>query len=172
MLEFYTACFDCEDVIAITEEMIAAAAQAVVPDPAALSYKGRPLALSTPFARLSMKDAVANAAREEGLSLERATLDDAAALERWAGGSALAGRRNHKGAALTPERYAGLSHGKRVAQLFEDLAEGAIWDPTFIVDFPVARSRPWPRPTPTTPARPSASSCTWPAWRSPTASPS
>ncbi|HET8644911.1 MAG TPA: amino acid--tRNA ligase-related protein, partial [Vicinamibacteria bacterium] len=74
-------------------------------------------------------------------------LDDAAALEAWAGGGALAGRRNHKGAALTPERYAGLSHGKRVAQLFEDLAEGAVWDPTFIIDFPVeisplAKTRP------------------------------
>src|SRR5207245_7449201 len=50
---------------------------------------------------------------------------------------ALRGRRNAKGAELSPERYAVFSHGKRVAQLFEDLAESGFWNPTFIVDYPV-----------------------------------
>ncbi len=57
------------------------------------------------------------------------------------------GRRSGKGAPLTPARYAGLNHGKRVAQLFEDLAEQSFWDPTFIVDYPtevspLAKTRP------------------------------
>src|ERR1044071_8738419 len=57
------------------------------------------------------------------------------------------GRATHRGRSPPPARYAGLSHGKRVAQLFEDLAEGGIWEPTFIIDFPVeisplAKTRP------------------------------
>ena len=30
-----------------------------------------------------------------------------------------------------------LSHGKRIAQLFEDFGEEGLWDPTFIIDYPV-----------------------------------
>ena len=56
--------------------------------------------------------------------------------DRDANPDALRGRRNAKGAALGPERYASLSHGKLIAQLFEDLAEHTYWDPTFIIDYP------------------------------------
>jgi lysyl-tRNA synthetase class 2 len=84
-----------------------------------------------------MKDAIATAAAPAGVDLPRALLDDPAKLEAWTRGGALRGRRNPKGVELTAERYAELSHGKRVAQLFEDLAEGGFWSPTFIVDYPV-----------------------------------
>jgi len=136
MLEFYTAFFDVGDVMAVTEELVAAAAQRVS-EGRPLVYKGRAVSFARPFPRVSMRDAVAAAAREAGLDLPRAALDDPARLEAWAGSGALRGRRSPKGAELDADRYAGLSHGKRVAQLFEDLAEAALWNPTFIVDYPV-----------------------------------
>jgi len=136
MLEFYTACFDCGDVMAITEDLIAAAARRVGGE-GRLTYREREVSFARPFARLTMKDAVAQAASRDGLALERALLDDPDRLQAWTAGDALRGRRSPKGAALAPERYEDLSHGKRVAQLFEDLAEGSFWDPTFITDYPV-----------------------------------
>src|SRR5207249_3486339 len=136
MLEFYTACFDVGDVMAVTEELVAAAARRVAEDRPVV-YKGREVSFARPFVRVSMRDAVAAAARAAGLDLPRAAIDDPARLEAWARSEGLRGRRSPKGAELGPERYAGLSHGKRVAQLFEDLAEGGLWNPTFIVDYPV-----------------------------------
>jgi lysyl-tRNA synthetase class 2 len=146
MLEFYTACFDCDDVIRITEELVAAAAAKVLAGAPGL-YKDRPISFDRPFARVTMKDAIVSGARLHGLALDRAALDAPGTLEAWSASGVLEGRRNHKGQALNKARYAGLSHGKRVAQLFEDLAEGAIWEPTFIIDFPVeisplAKTRP------------------------------
>lgn len=146
MLEFYTACFDCDDVMAITEELVAAAARRVLGEKEAV-FKERELPFALPFPRLTMKDAIVEAARGQELDLPRPMLDDPAALEEWAGKGALDGLRSAKGARLDAGRYAGLSHGRRVAQLFEDLAEGSIWRPTFIIDFPVeisplAKTRP------------------------------
>jgi lysyl-tRNA synthetase class 2 len=118
----------------------------VAPD-GIVTYKERPVSFRRPFARLTMKDAIAAAAGRAGLAFERGDLDDPARLEAWTASSALSGRRSGKGAPLTPQRYAGLNHGKRVAQLFEDLAEHSFWDPTFIVDYPtevspLAKARP------------------------------
>ncbi|HLA79620.1 MAG TPA: amino acid--tRNA ligase-related protein, partial [Vicinamibacteria bacterium] len=136
MLEFYTACFDCQDVMRTTEELIAAGARRVAGD-RPLSYKGREISFDLPFARVSMKQAVAEQASRQGLGLTLEVLNDPGHLERWAASGALDGRRNHKGVPLEKERYRGLSHGKRVAQLFEDLAEAAYWQPTFVTDYPV-----------------------------------
>jgi lysyl-tRNA synthetase class 2 len=146
MLEFYTACFDCQDVMAITEELVAAAA-ARVSGGKPVSYRGREVSFRRPFARLTMKQALVQAAEREGLGLAAADLDDPARLERWIASLSVKGRRSVKGAALGPEAYAGLSHGHRVAQLFEDLAESSFWDPTFITDYPtevspLAKARP------------------------------
>ena len=146
MLEFYTALFDCVAVMDITEELIAAAATRVAPD-AVVKYKERPLSFRRPFARLTMKDAIAAAAARSGITIGRPELDDPKRLDAWTQSDALQGLRSGKGAALTPARYAGLNHGKRVAQLFEDLAEHSFWDPTFIVDYPtevspLAKARP------------------------------
>jgi lysyl-tRNA synthetase class 2 len=146
MLEFYTAYFDCGDVMDLTEELLAATATRVRPD-GHFSYRGKPVSFARPFRRLTMKQAVAEAATRDGLGLEPEDLDHPGRLEAFGASPALAGRRNHKGAALGPQRYAGLSHGKRLAQLFEDLAEGALWDPTFVTDYPVevsplAKARP------------------------------
>jgi lysyl-tRNA synthetase class 2 len=99
-------------------------------------FKEREVSFKRPFARLTMKAAVLRAAAEAGRGLEARVLDDPESLRAWATSDALRGRRNAKGAPLGPDRYAKLSHGKLIAQLFEDLAEHTYWDPTFITDYP------------------------------------
>jgi lysyl-tRNA synthetase, class II len=136
MLEFYTACFDVEDVIAFTEELIATVA-AKVAGGQPVVFKGHEVSLQQPFARLTMKEAVLGAARERGLALAAADLDQPEQLAQWTEGGALRGQTNAKGVALEPARYQGLSHGRRLAQLFEDLAEAGFWNPTFVTDYPV-----------------------------------
>ena len=138
MLEFYTAGFDCRDVMAMTEELIAAAA-ARASGGAPIVYKGRPISFAPPFAQVPMRQAVVAAARGQGLGLDQAVLDDPQESSRrvldWA--QAPGARRTAKGALIAPERYRGLCHGRLVAQLFEDLAEASLWEPTFVVDPPV-----------------------------------
>jgi lysyl-tRNA synthetase class 2 len=146
MLEFYTAYFDCGDVMDTTEALLVAAA-ARVRGKEPIRYRDREISFATPFRRLTMRRAVVLAAKEAGLALDEAAVADPAGLRRFAASEALRGRRNPKGAVLAPERYADLSHGKLLAQLFEDLAEGNLFDPTFITDYPVeisplAKARP------------------------------
>ncbi|HYJ79249.1 MAG TPA: amino acid--tRNA ligase-related protein, partial [Longimicrobiaceae bacterium] len=74
MLEFYTAYFDCGDVIDMTEVLLAAAARRVLGDRPAL-YREREVSFATPFRRVSMKDAIFQAAEREGLGLVRKDLD-------------------------------------------------------------------------------------------------
>jgi lysyl-tRNA synthetase class 2 len=135
MLEFYTAYFDCGDVMKMTEDLVAQAV-ARVAGGETVAYRGREVPFTRPFARLAMKDAVHQAAQRAGLPLERAALDEPERLEAFTRHDALRSRTNHKGQPLGGGRYEGLGHGHRVAQLFEDLAEGALWAPTFITDYP------------------------------------
>jgi len=146
MLEFYTAYFDCNDVIETTEALVAAAARRVAGETPVV-FRDREVSFALPFARLTMKDAIARAARAQGLPLEPAFLDDASRLEAFTRREELRSRRNHKGQPLGGNRYDNLRHGVRVAQLFEDLAEGSLWHPTFITDYPtevspLAKARP------------------------------
>jgi lysyl-tRNA synthetase class 2 len=135
MLEFYAAYLDCNDVIETTEALVAAAASKVLGG-AKARYRGWEISFAPPFPRLTMKDAIAAAARRAGLSLERSDLDDPARLEAFTRRDDLRSRVNHKGQSLGGGRYDGLGHGQRLAQLFEDLAEGDLVQPTFITDYP------------------------------------
>jgi lysyl-tRNA synthetase class 2 len=87
-----------------------------------------------------MEQAVLEAAERRGLDLDAPALrDPEAALERVSRWAAAPGAhaRTPNGAPLGRERYAGLSRGRLLAQLFEDLAEAELWDPTFVTDHPV-----------------------------------
>jgi lysyl-tRNA synthetase class 2 len=151
MLEFYTAYSDCDDVIRVTEELLAGAAQRVSGGEPVV-YKGRKLAFERPFRRVSMKQAVVEAAHDRGFRGLSAEQLDAGGhdelrerLREWL--ESTPGLRNHKGALLSFARYAELSHGKLLAQLFEDLAEASLLDPTFVIDYPteispLAKQRP------------------------------
>jgi len=144
MLEFYTAWFDCEDVMDTTEALVVEAAKAAGESP--FKYGDRQVSFGVPFSRVSMKDAVARRLEVESVSgFSRAALDETRALEAFLRSpefGELAGRLGlDTGAAL------GMSHGKRVAWLFEELVEASLWNPTFVTDYPVevsplAKARP------------------------------
>jgi lysyl-tRNA synthetase class 2 len=134
MLEFYTAWFDCEDVMDTTEALVVEAAKAAGESP--FEYGDRQVSFGVPFSRVSMKDAVARRLEVESVSgFSRAALDETRALEAFLRSpefGELAGRLGlDTGAAL------GMSHGKRVAWLFEELVEASLWNPTFVTDYPV-----------------------------------
>ncbi|HEY6512510.1 MAG TPA: lysine--tRNA ligase [Burkholderiaceae bacterium] len=119
MMEFYAAYWNYQDVMAYTEQVIRDAARHAA-GTGQLSYQGRAVNLEAPFARLSIRDAVARHVPAIG----SAHLDDARALHAELG-----------------------RHGKEppahwnVAQLqfavFEACVEPHLWEPTFIVDHPV-----------------------------------
>jgi lysyl-tRNA synthetase class 2 len=149
MLEFYTAYFDCRDVIATTEELVAWVAGVAGAQPPA--FRGRPVSFRTPFRRLGMLPAVAEVAAEQGWGIGEAELGDPDRLAAWL----RSGARPSKIAAGSQdarvfdeevcwERLGPLSHGKRIAQLFElwverrwDPEGTRLWEPTFVIDHPV-----------------------------------
>jgi lysyl-tRNA synthetase, class II len=149
MLEFYTAYFDCRDVIATTEELVAHSARVAAEGP--VTYRGREVSFALPFRRVRMTEAIAQVAVAQGWGLDEAAIADAASLEAWL-------RTGPRAAHLAPgskdeavfreevswERLGPMSHGKRVAHLFETWAERRwdpdrtmLWEPTFVIDHPV-----------------------------------
>jgi lysyl-tRNA synthetase class 2 len=149
MLEFYTAYFDCRDVMAITEELIVAAARRVKGG-GSVPFKGRPLSLAQPFRRVSMAGAVAEVAAEQGWGIDEKGIADSSALEAWLRSGQrpsreLSSRESEVfGQEVSWERVQGMTHGNRVAHLFEVWVERRwepehtrLWEPTFVVDYPV-----------------------------------
>jgi lysyl-tRNA synthetase, class II len=133
MLEFYTAYFDCDDVIETTQALVAAAAARAAGE-RPVTYRGREVSFRLPFARVTMKQAIRDAARARGLPPP--PLDDARALEGWTRSDAVAGVLGG-GEGRGGGGGEGLSPGKRIAHLFETLAEESFWQPTFVTDYPV-----------------------------------
>jgi lysyl-tRNA synthetase class 2 len=137
MLEFYTAYFDCRDVMATTEKLVAAIAARVLGGRPA-RFRDQELSFATPFPRLSMKQAVVNAVMEAPSGLDgfaQDVLDQPPRLEALvasAGFAELCGRQG-----VHQQAYRSLSHGKRIAQLFDDFVQPGLWEPTFITDHPV-----------------------------------
>ncbi|HVT59748.1 MAG TPA: lysine--tRNA ligase [Thermoanaerobaculia bacterium] len=121
MLEFYWAYADYRDLIELTEELLtelAARAQAML-GAAGLSYAGIALELERPWARLSVREAIARFA-----GMPAARLEDAAALS-----AELRARQ----IPLPP----GGGYGHLLMALFEHEVEPRLIQPTFIVDYPV-----------------------------------
>ncbi len=118
MMEFYAAYWDHRDLMNFTEEVLRHAAR-VATGSAALSYAGRPVALDEPFARLSVREALVAHA---GLHADEAA--DAAVLRA-------------KLTALGAEAPAHWTLAELQFGLFEAAVEAQLWQPTFIVDYPV-----------------------------------
>ncbi len=134
MMEFYAAYWNYQDVMTYTEQVIRHAARQTAGS-AQLDYQGRAVDLEAPFARLSIRDAVARHVPSIGSAL----LDDAQALR--------AELKKHGDEPPAHWNLAQLQFG-----VFEELVEPHLWEPTFIVDHPVEVS-PLARASDTDPTR-------------------
>ena len=123
MLEFYAAYADYRWLMDFTESLIRAAAIAAA-GTATLTYQGRPLDLSRPFERLTITGAIVRYFPD----YRETDLADVDFLRA---------ELKKKGAAIdhAPLKNAGL--GALQLALFEETAESLLWEPTYIVDYPI-----------------------------------
>ncbi len=118
MMEFYAAYWNHHDLMDFTEQVLRHAARAATGS-AAITYAGKPVALDQPFARLSVRDSLV-----EHAGLTPADALDAAVLRE-------------KLTALGEEPPAHWTLAELQFGLFEAAVEEKLWQPTFIVDYPV-----------------------------------
>jgi lysyl-tRNA synthetase class 2 len=118
MMEFYCAYWDHRDVMDFTEQLIRQASIRAC-GTARPSYQGREVDLESPFARLSVHDAL----------VQHAGLDTAQARD-----PELLRQRLQQAGEKVPAHWtlAELQFG-----LFEAVVEEKLWDPTYIIDYPV-----------------------------------
>jgi len=118
MMEFYAAYWSYDELMDFTESLLRHAAR-IATGSAALTYDGRAVDLDKPFARLSVRDALVAHA-----GLTTAQADDADELHT---------RLKQLGEEPPAHwKLAELQFG-----LFEAVVEDKLWQPTFIVDYPV-----------------------------------
>jgi lysyl-tRNA synthetase class 2 len=118
MMEFYAAYWNHHDLMDFTEQLLRHAAVSATGS-ARLSYAGKPVHLDEPFARLSVRDSLVVHA-----GLTEAEADDADAVHA-----------KLRSLGEEPPKHwklAQLQFG-----LFEAAVEDKLWQPTFIIDYPV-----------------------------------
>ena len=123
MMEFYAAYTDYRWLMDFTEQLIRDVALSATGS-TTLSYQGRTLDFGQPFERLTIADAIARHAPQ----YTPAQVQDAAFLR---------GELARLGVAVDapPLDRAGL--GALQLALFEETVEARLWDPTYIIDYPV-----------------------------------
>ena len=120
MLEFYEAYADYNDLIALTEELFSALAIEAC-GAETVPFRGNQISFARPFARYTMKEAIAHFG-----SIDPADIEDRGKLE------AHLVKRAHR----DPADVAKMNTGKVIAELFEAVSEEHLIQPTFITDFP------------------------------------
>ena len=123
MMEFYAAYTDYRWLMDFTEQVIRDCAQAAA-GTTALSYQGRELDLGQPFQRLTTAQAIVQYAPR----YQDAPLHDPA----W-----LRAELRRLGMNLDDARHRHAGAGALALALFEEVAESQLWQPTFIIDYPV-----------------------------------
>ncbi|MGN7611374.1 lysine--tRNA ligase [Magnetococcales bacterium HHB-1] len=121
MMEFYQAYADYNDLMDLTETLFAHVAKAVKGD-TAFEFQGRTLDFAPPWPRLTLEEVLV---RDAGATLDQ--LSDRASMERFAA---------EKGVALDKK----WDDGQVLLELFEALVEKNLFQPTFIIDYPVSVS--------------------------------
>jgi lysyl-tRNA synthetase class 2 len=132
MMEFYAAYWTHHDLMDFTEAVLRHAARAAA-GTAAISYAGQPVHLDQPFARLSVRDSLVVHA-----GLTAAEAQDASVLHA-------------RLKTLGEEPPAHWKLAELQFGVFEAVVEAQLWQPTFIVDYPVEVS-PLARASDTNPA--------------------
>jgi lysyl-tRNA synthetase, class II len=139
MLEFYQAYATYEDLMKLTEELFRELAREVAGGET-ITYGGQSVSLASPWPRIPMKDAIITAVGAELLprGLERAMLDDEAALSRWIASTGLAERKDELAVVLRKSD----NHGERIGALFDYAGEKALPAdrPAFVTDYPAETS--------------------------------
>lgn len=123
MMEFYAAYTDYRWLMDFTEQLLRETARAVCGS-AVITYQGQSLDLESPFARLTMVEAI----RVERPEWSIDQLGDIAFIKQQL---VVLGEDIN----VPALRHAGL--GALQLALFEACAESKLWQPTFIVDYPV-----------------------------------
>jgi lysyl-tRNA synthetase, class II len=128
MMEFYAAYTDYHWLMTFTEDCIRAAAIAAR-GTATISYDGKEVDLSKPFERLTMTQAIQrNVKAKHGWIFTDAEMRD----EQF-----VLGKLGLQGADLSKGHLKGAKIGRLILELFELMAEADLWEPTFIIDYPV-----------------------------------
>ena len=123
MMEFYAAYTDYRWLMDFTEQVIRDAAMAAA-GTTALVYQGRALDLGKPFDRLTIAQAIERYAPQYAGK----PLSDPAFLRA---------ELKSFGVDVDDVRHARAGVGALQLALFEETAESKLWDPTYIVDYPV-----------------------------------
>jgi lysyl-tRNA synthetase class 2 len=121
MMEFYAAYWNYQDLMQFTESLIRDAAEKAV-GTLLLTYDGKPVDLSKPFARLTIREAIVKHTEAA------AHVDDAAWLTNALKKLGYS-EEKHK---LSTRSLAGLQ-----VLYFEETVEDKLWEPTFICEHPV-----------------------------------
>jgi len=121
MLESYEAFADYNDIMTLVEEVVASCAVAATGS-SEVSYAGKKIDLSGPYRRVTMLEAVREAAAADiGYDTERGELVRLALSH-----------------GIDPEVHWGT--GKIIEALFDGLVEPTLWEPTFVTEHPVETS--------------------------------
>jgi len=136
MLEFYQAYADYEVLIEETEDLLSGLVRDVKGDDT-LTYRGTEVSFKRPFARFSMKSAIAHFS---GGTIDAADLDSREKLVQLVlrhGEHRPVKADGTEGTSMTPQQQVeAMNDGKLIAELFESIAEEHLIQPTFITDFP------------------------------------
>jgi lysyl-tRNA synthetase class 2 len=119
MLESYEAYADYHDVMGLTEALLARAARQAI-GTTELTYGDRDVSLAGPFRRAPLLDLVREATGRRDLGYD----DDVIAWREVCD-------------AHDVHHEAAWGAGKLVLELYEALVEHTLWDPTFVIDYPV-----------------------------------
>ena len=139
MLEFYQAYATYADLMVLTETLFRELSREIAGGEE-ISYQGQKVSFAGDWPRIPMKDAIVTASGAGLLpaGLERAVLDDDAALSKWLTDSGLTDGKNELGAVLRKSE----SHGERVGALFDYAGEKALPAdrPAFVTEYPAETS--------------------------------
>jgi lysyl-tRNA synthetase class 2 len=117
MMEFYQAYATYKDLMDFTEELICHVSGEVV-GKLKFTYGGKEVDLTPPWDRLSVREAIVKYG-----DIAAADLEDREKLLKYAGGLGLEVDRN-------------IGHGKLLTEIFDEVAEPNLWNPTFITEYP------------------------------------